>query len=195
MIKIRLLGTLFFLLIALFLTASTDLTEINQDHCYAVITPIDQGSNESSKIIKSECFSTFADSILAATNGRVYLNSSISPETVTEKILTGMEADSFLSQVVIGIDWDSSGFAGSSYTWVVSGETGCTSTTQFSISSMPTGWDNRVSSARGYSGCIYYYHYQNKSFGGSSIVCNSSGCSAMGSLDNATSSERWRSQP
>jgi len=181
---------------ALFLTASTTALENNQSHCYAVITPIDEGHHESSKIIKSECFSTFADSMLAATNGRVRLNHSALPKSVTEEMLnSGMDTGSLFSQVVIGIDWDSSGFKRSSYTWVVSGETGCTSTTQFSISSMPMGWDNRVSSARGYSGCNYYYHYQNTSFGGASIVCNTSGCSAMGSLDNATSSERWRTQP
>lgn len=196
MTKLRLLGIVSFLLISLFLSANTDLSEINQDHCYAVITSVVEGSDESSKIIKSECFGTFADSIFAATNGRTHLNSAITPEIVTEEMLnSGMEANSLLSQVVIGIDWDSSGFAGSSYTWVVSGETGCTSSTQFSISSIPTGWDDRVSSVRGFSGCNYYYHYQNASFGGLSITCNTSGCSTMGSLDNATSSERWRSQP
>jgi hypothetical protein len=160
MYRIRLLGIFLILMVALFLTANTTVMENFQQHCYAMITPIEEESIESSKIIKTECFNTFADSIFAATNGRVRLEPSVLPESVTETTLkSGIEPGSLNSQVVIGIDWDYSGFSGSSYTWVVSGETGCTSTTQFSISSMPTGRDNRVSSARGYSGCNYYYHY------------------------------------
>jgi hypothetical protein len=55
---------------------------------------------------------------------------------------------------------------------------------------MPSGWDNRVSSARGFSNCNYYYHYQNTAYGGTSIACHTE-CASMGTLDNDTSSERW----
>ena len=187
-----LLGGLF---LVLFLTAASP-TEINNNgqHCYALIAPIEEGSNGSSRIIKSECFDNFADSIYAATNGRVQLNSSTQPETVTDEILNFSSGEvSPSSQVVIGIDWDNTNFGGSSYTWVVSGS-GCSSSTQYSVSSMPSGWDNRVSSARGYSGWNYFYHYQNTNFGGSSVVCNTE-CATMGSLDNATSSEKWACTP
>ena len=183
------------LFLALFLTAASP-TGINNSgqHCYALIAPIEEGSNGSSRIIKSECFDNFADSIYAATNGRVQLNSSTQPETVTDEILNFSSGEvSPSSQVVIGIDWDNTNFGGSSYTWVVSGS-GCSSSTQYSVSSMPSGWDNRVSSARGYSNCNYFYHYQNTSYGGTSVVCNTD-CSSMGSLDNATSSEKWTYTP
>jgi len=187
-----LLGGLF---LVLFLTAASP-TEINNNgqHCYALIAPIEEGSNGSSRVIKAECFDNFADSIYAATNGRVQLNSSIQPEAVTNEALNSSNGVGLLSsQVVIGIDWDSANFSGSSYTWVVSGS-GCSSSTQYSVSSMPSGWDNRVSSARGYSNCNYFYHYQNTSYGGTSVVCNTD-CSSMGSLDNATSSEKWTYTP
>jgi hypothetical protein len=183
------------LFLALFLTAANS-SGINNNglHCYALIAPIVEGNDGSSRIIKSECFDNFADSIYAATNGRVQLNSSTQPETVTNESLNSSNGVSLpSSQVVIGIDWDNTNFAGSSYTWVVSGS-GCSTSTQYSVSSMPSGWDNRVSSARGYSNCNYFYHYQNTNYAGSSAVCNTE-CSSMGSLDNATSSEKWTYTP
>lgn len=182
----------FFLI--LFLTAARPTGTNNKQHCYALIAPIEEDGNGSSRIIKKECFANFADSIYAATNGRVQLDRSIQPDEVTNEALNSNNGvNSSSSQVVIGIDWDSTNFAGSSYTWVVSGS-GCSSSTQYSVSSMPSGWDNRVSSARGYSGCNYFYHYQNTNFGGSSVVCNTE-CATMGSLDNATSSEKWAYTP
>lgn len=193
--KHRLLYLLVGLFASIILTASLPVMANNQQHCYALITPIEEGVHGSSKIIKAECFDNFSDSIFAATNGRVQLNRSTHPETVTDEALnSSIESSSLSSQVVIGIDWDYTYFGGSSYTWVVSGS-GCTSTTQFSVSSMPYGWDNRVSSARGYSGCNYYYHYQNTNFGGSSVACSTTGCATMGILNNATSSEKWRYNP
>lgn len=193
--KSNLLYLLVGLFLVLFLTAAKS-SGINNNgqHCYALIAPIAEGNDGSSGIIKSECFDNFADSIYAATNGRVQIDRSTQPGEVSNEILNssnGLSSPS--SQVVIGIDWDSTNFGGSSNTWAVSGS-GCSSTVQYSASSMPSGWDNRVSSARGYSGCNYFYHYQNTNFGGSSIVCNTE-CATMGSLDNATSSEKWSYTP
>lgn len=182
-----------FILIVL-LTASSSKEIYDRQHCYALISPIEEGNYQFSRIIKSECFNTFKDSIYAATTGRIKLDLSINPEEVTDEMLNYENGlSSINNQVVIGIDWESNNFGGSSNTWVVSGS-GCSSSVQYSVSSMPSGWDNRVSSARGYSGCNYYYHFQNTNFGGSFVVCNTE-CSLMGSLDNATSSEKWRYSP
>jgi hypothetical protein len=193
--KSNLLYLLAGLFLALFLTAASSTeTNNNKQYCYALIAPIEDGNNGSSRIIKSDCFDNFADSISAATNGRVLLNHSARPNEVTNEILNSNNGLSSLSsQVVIGIDWDDTNFGGSSNTWTVSGS-GCSNSVKYSASSMPSGWDNRVSSARGYSGCNYYYHYQDTNYGGSSVVCNTE-CATMGSLDNATSSEKWSYTP
>ncbi|NMC18775.1 MAG: hypothetical protein GYA38_10345 [Chloroflexi bacterium] len=147
--KSNLLYLLAGLFLVLFLTAASSTeTNNNKQYCYALIAPIEEGNNGSSRIIKSDCFDNFADSISAATNGRVLLNHFARPDEVTNELLNSNNGLSSLSsQVVIGIDWDSTNFAGSSYTWVVSGS-GCSISTQYSVSSMPSGWDNRVSSAR-----------------------------------------------
>ena len=135
--KSNLLYLLAGLFLVLFLTAASSTeTNNNKQYCYALIAPIEEGNNGSSRIIKSDCFDNFADSISAATNGRVQLNSSIQPEAVTDEILNFYSGGvSPSSQVVIGIDWDNTNFGGSSYTWVVSGS-GCSSSTQSSVSPM-----------------------------------------------------------
>jgi hypothetical protein len=113
---------------------------------------------------------------------------------MTESILNNVGSGALSTpNIVIGIDWVSSNYTSSSYTWVVS-NTGCTSTTSYSVSSMPSGWDNTVSSAKAYSNCNYFTHYQNTNFGGSNVVCNTE-CSSMGSMDNSTSSEKWTLNP
>lgn len=183
------------LVLAIFLIASTPGAESNrQNHCYSLLSPINENSGDFSQVLESKCFDSFSESIRAATKGRVQLDHTIQPEAVTEDMLNdGVEIDMTDVQVVIGIDWDYTSFAGSSYTWVVSNN-GCSNSIQYSISSMPAGWDNRVSSARAYSNCNYYYHYQNTNQEGSSVVCNTE-CSTMGLLDNATSSEKWTYAP
>ena len=146
-------------------------------------------NDRQSGIVEKQCFESFAESIYAATNGRVELDPSIEPDKITDSMLNGNEKNDSASQdIVIGIDWDNSNYTGSTYTWVVSG-TGCNDTTYYEVPSMPAGWNDRVSSAIAYSGCKFY-HFRDTNYGGASVVCNDY-CPTMGTLDNATSSERW----
>lgn len=175
---------------ALFLIAATPIADsFRLTHCYSLLSPINKTIGGSSEIIESACFDTFSEAIQAATKGRVRLDPSIRPEDITDTMLNDVEGEGLSAvQVVIGIDWDYSNFGGSTYTWVVNNN-GCSTTIQYSVSTMPSGWNDRVSSAKAYSNCSFY-HYQNTNFEGSSVVCNPN-CSSMGALDNATSSERW----
>mgnify|MGYP000920186108 CR=1 FL=1 len=167
-----------------------------QQHCYSVLAPVDTKSSDSSKVLESACFNSFSESIKAATKGRANLDPSVRPPDVTDEMLNSVgdkSSTSTTAQIVIGIDFDNTNYGGSTYTWVVT-TSGCTDTVFYSVSSMPAGWDNRVSSAKAYSNCNYFYHYQNINFGTPSVVCNTD-CSGMGSLDNATSSEKWQKNP
>ncbi|HVP20553.1 MAG TPA: hypothetical protein VMS73_01700 [Anaerolineaceae bacterium] len=172
------------------IAANTSPETTNPKHCYALISPVDENSGGASQMLESACFDTFSQAIKAATQGRVELDQSITPADVTDAMLNTSENGSLpASQVIIGIDWDYTNYGGSSNIWAAN-DYGCSSSIQYGVTTMPSGWDDRVSSARGYSNCNYYYHYQNTSYGGAFIVCHT-GCSSMGSLDNDTSSERW----
>lgn len=93
-------------------------------------------------------------------------------------------------KVVIGIDYDGPNFTGSTLVGGTRHTPGCLDGSSFIASSMPAGWNNRVSSARSYSGCNHYYHYEHINFGGAVLDCGDS-CSSMGVMENQTSSERW----
>lgn len=185
-ILVYFLCTLIFVL--LFTTIRSTVSASKHTHCYALLSSVDNNSKVSSQIIESKCFDTFSEAIQAATNGRVILDPSIKPQDVDDLILNKMDSKAIDTQVVIGIDWDESYYGGNSYTWVVSGN-GCTSTTSYSVANMPSGWDNQVSSTKAYSNCNFI-HYRDINFGTPSFSCSSS-CSIMGTMDNATSSERW----
>jgi len=180
------LCALFFVL--LFTTIRSVVSASKHTHCYAMLSSVDRSSKVSSQILESKCFDTFSEAIQAATNGRVILDPSIKPQDVDDLILNKMDDKAIDTQVVIGIDWDESYYGGSSNTWVVSGS-GCTSTISYSVASMPSGWDDQVSSTKAYSNCNFI-HYRDMNFGTPSFSCSSS-CPSMGSMDNATSSERW----
>ena len=163
-----------------------------ESHCYSVLSPVDVDSNENSQIIESGCFDTFTEAIQAATGGRVHLNPNVYPDDVTEEMLNANVDSSKLtpeSVTVIGIDYKNASFGGSSYAWSVTGS-GCTDTLGFRVSSMPSGWDNAVSSARSYSDCNNYYHWENTNYAGAVLDCGPS-CASMGVMNDQTSSEEW----
>ncbi len=178
--------------ISLMLIAAISPQANSGKHCYSMLSPVDSNSNESSIILESGCFDTFAESIQAATEGRVNLDSSVQPKDVTDTMLNSEGPSSLLAPdtvTVIGIDYKDASFGGDSYAWTTS-TTGCTDTTSFGISSMPSGWDNVVSSARAYANCNHYYHWENTNYSGASLDCGAS-CSSMGVMNNQTSSEQW----
>jgi hypothetical protein len=130
------------------------------------------------------CFTTFAAAIAAATGGRVRLGTDAAPGSVTPDLLNAGAGP--LTSVIIGIDYTGTSYTGSSLTWFQSA--GCGS---YTASSMPTGWNDVVSSVATYSGCGSTL-YQNINFGGttSSVGVNSSK-STLGSFNDEASSQKW----
>ncbi len=63
---------------------------IGEEHCYARLSPIAANSNDSSEILESACFDSFAESIQAATGGRVQLDPSFLPKDLTDELLNSV---------------------------------------------------------------------------------------------------------
>ena len=93
-----------------------------------------------------------------------------------------------LASTLISTDYDSSGFSGTTLTWTVSNTSGCNGGFQYSAASMPSGWNDRVSSSKSAHGCASNRHFHDANFGGAGITCT---CSTMGTMNNQTSSETW----
>lgn len=93
--------------------------------------------------------------------------------------------------ILDGIDYGHIEWSGESLVWT-SAHT-CYEGYTLSSASMPSGWNDRVRSARyNASTCEFWAHFQNANFGEPKIVCTSSEeCRTMGVMATQTSSERW----
>lgn len=145
--------------------------------------------------LRTERFESVAQAAAAASGGRIDLSPTATMKDLVEALktldVTAAQDESvplaFLS-TIIGIDWDGSGFSGSSFIWSAPNGSGCAGGSVFTANSMPSGWDNRVSSAQAFGGCGEYRHYDLTAQSGSSTNCT---CSSMGFMNDRTSSERW----
>lgn len=132
------------------------------------------------------CYSTFAASIKAATGGRVRLPASANPGSVTPDELNAGAGAVPATVFVLSIDYVNSNFGGNSLTWTQS--SGCGA---FQASSMPSGWNDVVSSVITDSGCANTL-YKNINFGGSTFsISRNSSAASLGTFNDQTSSEKW----
>jgi hypothetical protein len=92
--------------------------------------------------------------------------------------------------VVIGSDWKGEHYTGAQLIWTA--HAGCTSNRSYKAIIKPdTGWQGKISSAKGKSGCNRYRHCDGFSCSAASITC-SPRCPTMGAMDDRTLGERFR---
>jgi hypothetical protein len=94
-----------------------------------------------------------------------------------------------LTSYVLSIDYVNANYGGSSFIWY--GGATCASTS-YAQPTMPSGWNDVVSSFRTYSGCLVD-HFENTYYGGSSTGYWSSHSYIGDAMNDRTSSEKWRS--
>ncbi|HUZ56539.1 MAG TPA: hypothetical protein VMU94_28940 [Streptosporangiaceae bacterium] len=150
-----------------------------QQNCVATALPAGDPGTPS-----MTCYTSFAKAISAATDGRVHLPASAAPGSVT---IRQLNAGAIPATVfVLSIDYVNDNFGGGSLTWTQSSACG-----RFQASSMPSGWNDTVSSVATYSGCANTL-YKNIDFGGSTYsIGRNSSASSLGSFNDLTSSEKW----
>lgn len=130
------------------------------------------------------CYNTFAAAIAAATGGRVHLPASATPRSVSIRQLNAGAAPGDV--FVLSIDYKNANFVSPTLTWTQSAQCG-----NFQSATMPTGWNDVVSSVATYSGCANT-QYKNVDFGGTTFsISRNSQVSSMGSFNDSTSSEKW----
>ena len=146
------------------------------------------------------CFGTFAEALGAVTGAPAGIDPNIKPADVTDAMLSSLaqQAQAFapapMATSVLSIEYSGSGYSGASLTFYVSNSVGCYYDNYYFSSTAPSGWNDRVSSSRGYSGCGAIYHFEHSNYGGAVLRCNA--CSSYGAMDNRTSSWRfYRTSP
>jgi hypothetical protein len=143
-------------------------------HCVVWIAPT--SGRAPSKMSKLRCYARFSHALRVA-RGPAPRGFSRSGTGVLPHAST-----------LISTDFDLANMAGASLTWTVSNTAGCNGGAQFSAASMPSGWNDRVSSSRSAHGCAHNRHFHDTNFGGAGINCT---CDTMGTMNNQTSSETW----
>lgn len=146
------------------------------------------------QISNPDCYPSFSEAIYAATDGAVFLPPDESVENQLEVLRTELDSIANASttgsgSVILGVDYEHANYGGSTYTYL--GPTGCNSATSHSFSTITAGFDNIVSSTRGYSGCNRNILYEQSNFGGATLTC-SSNCSGLGVMNDAASSRRFQ---
>lgn len=133
------------------------------------------------------CYPSFAASIFAATSGRVRLPPSAKPGSLTPGQLNATGDDPPPpTTFVLSIDWQNVNFTGPSLTWEQTSRCG-----SFQAASMPSGWNDVVSSVETFSGCANTL-YENNNFGGSTFsIGRNSSAANLGSFNDKTSSQKW----
>jgi hypothetical protein len=131
------------------------------------------------------CYSTFAGAISAATGGAVNLTSATTSRSVSaDELVSG--SDSTLTTYVLSVDYKDANFSGSTFTWFQYSPCG-----YYQTSSMPSGWNDVISSVADYSGCATTF-YHDSNFGGSTFRIGVNGAaSSMGSFNDQASSQKW----
>jgi hypothetical protein len=133
--------------------------EVSGDHCVGRLERISPASDHA-RIASQTCFSSFDDALRSVTDGPTGFES-------VESLPEGATLDGTEGAVVIGIDydWPNSDSGHATYIWEAA--SGCTPTSGWIVNSMPFLWNDRVSSAKGFSGCTWYGHYEDINRGGS----------------------------
>jgi hypothetical protein len=102
---------------------------------------------------------------------------------------SGMMAALPAVTIVIGIDYMNANYGGASYTWTTTAT--CTEFPEYWVSSMPSGWNDDISSYRDYAGCNVNPHWENVDYKGALANCGPN-CSYIGAaMNDRTSSEDW----
>jgi hypothetical protein len=166
--------------------------------CVVRLDPVQPGET-SSHVSVVGCFKTFAEAAAAGTNGGVQLPPMASAKKFTQAKLNAqlnlrgrglfhaMDCTPNCTGTIIGIDYWDIGFSGSILMYTTNNSAGCTAGANYYWTSLPYPWDNKVSSARSYTGCQYFHHWVDTGFTGGQLIVQWSN-SNFGSVMNDTTS-------
>ncbi len=152
------------------------------DHHYCIAEAVPVGTAQPAAAI---CYPTFAASVLAATSGRVRLPASERPGSVTPAQLN---AGGFRpgTTYVLSIDFQNSKFGGNSFVWYQTSKCG-----SFQAASMPSGWNDTISSVIAESGCATTLFW-NAKFGAPTYpIARNGSAASLGVFNDETSSQTW----
>ncbi|WNG20914.1 hypothetical protein [Cystobacter fuscus] len=165
-----------------------DTAPVQGQHCVVEAAAVKPEEEPPSDLppAKLDCFVSFAEAITFATNGVVQLPPDATPDEFTPEPPSAPDVTP--TQYVIAVEYQHRGYGGRSLT--ITSRTTCAQG-NIVMPSMPSGWNDIISSARAYAECKNSYHYQHVNYGGAVVNCGTA-CSYIGDpMNDRTSSIRW----
>lgn len=166
----------------------TPVTTGRGNQCVVHLEPVTPSGPEA-RPTSITCFRTFRAAIAHATRGYTQLSRTAGPADLTQAMLPGDA--SAATAVVIGVEYNADHWRVSSGTWIVETSGECTASRGWVWRSMPSGWDNVISSSKAYSGCNRADHWENADLKGALRSCRPN-CYYIGdAMNDRTSSLGW----
>jgi hypothetical protein len=132
------------------------------------------------------CFGTFSQALAAGSGGTIQLSSTITPDRLTDRELSGgTRAD----QVLIGTEFFQRDFGGQSKSYFA--DSTCTDTNIWEAWYVGDQLNDTFASGKGFGGCDHNKKFEDANFGGNVLTCTPN-CGYYGTLANEVSSLRWR---
>jgi hypothetical protein len=156
-------------------------------HCAFRLVPLESdGVATDASLDLVGCFGTYEQALEAGFEQAVDVGSEVTPQTLADEVLP---LPSILTSVLIGTEYDGSGYTGGSNSYFASNT--CTSTTTWQVANVGATWNDRFQSGKGFGGCDTNKKFQHENFGGSVRTCTPN-CTDYGTLANEVTSLRWR---
>jgi hypothetical protein len=161
--------------------------QAEERHCVVRLVAISEteGGVISAAPEEAGCFPTLEEALEAGTGGEVALPPGTSPFDLTQSVLD--DAVTAASDVLIGTEYDATGFLGGSRNYFAA--SGCAGTT-WQVPNVGATWNDRFESGKGFGTCDHNRKFEHDSFGGAVVLCTPN-CSTYGSLRNEVTSLRW----
>jgi hypothetical protein len=158
-------------------------------HCVIRLETAGSAASQVPAPREPKCYPTFRDAIFYATKGSILLPSkqpfSVQLEILEQELKARQDELKAAKVFVAAVDYQHSNFQGATLTWESSGP--CTPDIFFYKDFMPSGWNDIVSSTRGYSDCGRNVLFEHANRTGGTLTCWPN-CSSVGWMNDKTSS-------
>jgi hypothetical protein len=138
------------------------------------------------RLVAKGCYGTLAEALSAGTDGSVQLDASVTPATLTQRVLA--QATVRRGAVVIGTEYTNVGFGGESSSFTAPDT--CVGVS-YEVSYVGNAWNDDFASGKGFGGCDHNKKFENSNFGGDVLTCTPT-CNDYAALRNRVSSLRWK---
>ncbi len=156
-------------------------------HCaYRLVTIERHGSVNLTRPELIGCYSTFSQSVSAATGGAVRVRDTMTPQELTD---ADLQTATSAGLVLIGLEYPGTGYGGISSSYY--DEATCSANNIVETNYVGDDLNDFFSSGKGFGGCDHNKKFAAADFGGDVLTCTPN-CSNYGSLSNQVSSLRWR---